>query len=451
MIAAVAALVVIVGFFATAFLLSWLKRTERIHAEIARKGLHVAMGLTCLTFPWVFPDWRWFAFAFGVVVAGLIAMRVAPRLIGGAGDALHGVSRASAGEFCFALAVAGLYFFARGEPVVYVAPIAVLTVADALAALTGVFYGRARYEAPQGGAKTWEGSVTFFVVAFLAVHIPVLLLTDVSEPASLSIALCLALLATATEGASWRGLDNLFLPLVLALHLDGFLNIGPRAGEPFTAFNANLVIAGLLIGAWLLGRAKAMRTDALMAIVVFGYTLFAAGGWPIAAIGATTVAGFLFARHMRPAFARPAPDAASVAAVAAPATFAAFLASRLSEIDLTAAGALALAASLGLIWGEAMGANSRNPARAAIAGVIWGGAGGLAIAAAASLLAALLGGRPEIWIISLCLGAGALSGLAGADRGSRRAAIERPVMHLALGGLFGLIGAVVSAGAWVAP
>lgn len=443
MSSALAVPALVAGFLIAALALSRLQRAGLIHAEVARKGLHVAMGLACLTFPWVFPDWRGFALAFLAVLLGLVAMRLAPRWA--AGGALHAVERRTYGEFYFAAGVAGLYLFARGEPILYVAPLLVLTVADALAAISGVFYGRARYEAPHGGAKTWEGSVVFFFVSFLAIHIPLLLMTDVSDAASLSIALALALLATATEGASWDGLDNLFLPLVLALHLNGFFETGARPGEPFIGLYAIIVLGLLITLAWLVGRAQALRTDALMAMVVFGYTLHSVGGSPIAAGALTLAGGWLFAARLRPGFGRPSPDASAVAAVAAPAAAAAFLANEFAAIDFVSAAALAFSASLGLIWGEAFGAQRARGATALISGGIWGAAAGGAIGGAMGLTALLLTGAPPNWTIPAAMAVGALAGGAGADRGKRRAPMERAFLHLILGGAAALGAAAASA------
>ncbi len=434
------------GFALASVALSRLAAAQILHPEVARKGLHVAMGLAALTFPWLFPDWRWFALAFGAVVAGLFLMRFTPRLLAGAGGALHGVKRAgsSFGEFGFAAAVAGLYFFAREEPALYVAPLLVLTLADATAALSGVFYGKARYDAPHGGEKSWEGSVVFFFVSFLAVHIPLLLMTDMSDAGTLSVALVLALLATATEGASWDGLDNLFLPLVLALHLQGFLDVGRLPGEPFIGFYAATILTALIGLAWLLGRTESLRTDALMAMVVFGYTFYVGGGGPLVAASLALVAGWLVCVHARPALGRSPPDAIAVAVVAAPAAFAVFLASQAMAIDVFLTGGLAFSTSLGLLLGSTFAADRERSGLAFIHGAAWG-VGGAGVIALAIGLSMIMQGMPaEFRVAPALLAAGALGGAIGADRGAKRARIERFASHLVLGAAAVAIGVLLS-------
>jgi phytol kinase len=72
----------------------------RFHAapEVARKMIHVVMGLSCATFPWVFerplPVWILALIA----TFPLVLIRVLPKLRNGVGSALHGIARPSFGE-----------------------------------------------------------------------------------------------------------------------------------------------------------------------------------------------------------------------------------------------------------------------------------------------------------------------------------------------------------------
>ena len=109
------------------------------------------------------------------------------------------VARSGYGEFLMPLAIAVLFSVSRGQPpALYWLPLFLLVFADSLAALVGTELGRHRY-----GSKTIEGTATFLTLA-LAASLSVL------PPGS---ALALALSATALEHLSWRGLDNLSVPL----------------------------------------------------------------------------------------------------------------------------------------------------------------------------------------------------------------------------------------------
>ena len=81
----------------------------RTHAspEVARKSVHVSMGLACVAFPWLFdrplPVWVLAATATTL----LAILRLVPALQHGVGSALHGIKREahltnhlSAGDLC---------------------------------------------------------------------------------------------------------------------------------------------------------------------------------------------------------------------------------------------------------------------------------------------------------------------------------------------------------------
>src|SRR5690606_16105111 len=85
-------------------------------------------------------------------------------------------------------------------------------LADALAALIGLAYGRVRYVTSEG-LKSAEGSIIFFAVAFMSVHVPLLLFTDVGRAQTLLIATIVGLLSMLVEAVAIKGLDNLLIPI----------------------------------------------------------------------------------------------------------------------------------------------------------------------------------------------------------------------------------------------
>src|SRR5439155_15300388 len=120
----------------------------------------------------------------------------------------------SLGEVYFPIAVAVLFVLYLQEPpeprarrlVLYCVPVLLLTLADALAALVGITYGRLKYPTADG-SKSFEGSIAFFTCAFFCVHVPLLLFTDTKRAETLLVALLLAWLATLFESVAWNGLD----------------------------------------------------------------------------------------------------------------------------------------------------------------------------------------------------------------------------------------------------
>ncbi len=194
-------------------------------AEIQRKAVHVATGLFAISLPWLLPE-AWLVYGLlALAVAVMAVLRIPSIATAGAGAALHGVERKSWGDFMLVAAVATLYFFSgqAAEPVLYVLPLAVLTLSDAAAALAGSSYGRMRYTIEEG-QKSIEGSVIFFMVTWILAMVALLLLSDVPRANVVLLSLITASFGTVVEADSWRGFDNYFVPVgvlfLLAVHME---------------------------------------------------------------------------------------------------------------------------------------------------------------------------------------------------------------------------------------
>jgi len=251
------------------------------HPELVRKLLHLGMGLVTLSFPWLFSEaWPVLLLA-GVAILGLLSIRVVGCVKDRLGTVLGGVKRVSLGEVYFPLAIALLFvLYLQGDvsdprlrTVLYAIPVLLLTVADAAAALIGVSYGRLHY-ATSDGVKSAEGSVAFFLCAFLVAHVPLLLFTDTGREATLLIALLLAALTTMFEAIAWQGLDNLVLPLVTFLLLKIYL-----AMEVSDLVVRLLVTAAMGIGLAIHGRHTTLAGSAALGALLVAYVSWALGGW----------------------------------------------------------------------------------------------------------------------------------------------------------------------------
>jgi phytol kinase len=251
------------------------------HPELVRKLLHVGMGLAAVSFPWLF-DRSWPILMLGALsLGGMLAMRYVKSVRGSVGSVVGGVARNSFGEVYFPIAVAilfHLYLLQEGLPlavrvVLYCVPVLLLALADAAAALVGVYYGNLHYTTTDG-FKSMEGSFAFFVCAFFCVHLPLLLATDVGRGQTLLIALLLAWLAMLFEAVAWAGLDNLVLPLVSYLLLKAYLKL------PVEELMIRLAVTGGLMAFVLLYRNfTSLQGSALLGASLIGYICWAVGGW----------------------------------------------------------------------------------------------------------------------------------------------------------------------------
>jgi len=192
--------------------------------EWVRKLMHLGGGLLACALPALFETAAPILFLCAATFAGLLALRYLPALKQGLGQVTCCAERRSGGDLCFPVAVGILFLLARGNPVLYFVPLFILTFGDPAAALVGSRYGFTRYGWTRG-AKSLEGSVAFFFVAFLAAHIPLFLMSDTQGTETLLVAALLSLLLTIVEASAGDGLDNLFIPVCGVLLLRMFLRI----------------------------------------------------------------------------------------------------------------------------------------------------------------------------------------------------------------------------------
>jgi len=249
--------------------------------ELVRKLLHIGMGSVTLSFPWLF-DEAWPILVLGVLsVGGMLSLRLVKGLKSSLGCVVSGVSRVSLGEIYFPLAVGILFLLYLHEvpdqparrQILYCVPLLLLTLADAVAALIGVNYGKWHYTTSDG-RKSTEGSLAFFICAFFCVHVP-LLLSGITRPLeTLLIALLIAWLATMFEAISWAGLDNLALPLISYLLLRIYLEL------PADELTWRLAITGGLMAFVMLWRFRTtLQGSAVLGAFLVGYISWALGGW----------------------------------------------------------------------------------------------------------------------------------------------------------------------------
>lgn len=265
-LAVLAALAVLMGVVKLAQL--WC----RLSAELSRKIVHVGMGLLTVSFPWLF-DRVWPVVLLAAVAAvALLIVKCVQSLRAGIGSVLLGVERTSFGEVYFPIAVGSLYVLSFGRWELFVIPMLVLSLADAVAALIGIHYGTLNYKTLDG-RKSAEGSVAFFTVAFLSAHVPLLLGTQIGRAETLLIALILGLLVMLLEAVAWRGLDNLFIPLGAFAFLKLYIPL------PVDALLLRLAVTLALVVFVLSWRRRSTLDDsALIASALFGYAAAMLGG-----------------------------------------------------------------------------------------------------------------------------------------------------------------------------
>lgn len=242
---------------AVLFGVSRLAKLIKVDAEVQRKLIHISLGLYCLTFPYVFAH-AWEA-VLTCALAVAVFMLARGRMRSSLGRGLHAVERTSYGELLFAVSVGLLFWLKDGHfisttmhhkpppgQILYVLPILILTLCDALSALVGSRYGRRVFHIEEG-KKSIEGVVVFAVTAWLFSLIAFLLLTDIGRGEAVLLAFITAVFGALLEAASWRGLDNLFIPLGLYFLLSNLIYAGAGGLSALAGVFLLLLIALLYV------------------------------------------------------------------------------------------------------------------------------------------------------------------------------------------------------------
>ncbi len=241
--------------------------------EWVRKLAHIGTGILSLSLPWIFHTRLPVFVVCGAAVALTLSLRYSHLLKSHMGGVLDGVARESGGEVYFPFAVAVLYAEANGDKLLFSIPILMLTFADAVAALAGTQYGKHAFKAT-GGTKTTEGSIAFFTVGFMTVHVPLLLFSNIGRAETLVIALTMAILVMMLEAIAWRGLDNIFIPL------GGFVMLKIYLHLSLPELLARLIIAtGMLFLVRIYRKRTTLEGSALICTALILYLAWALGGW----------------------------------------------------------------------------------------------------------------------------------------------------------------------------
>ena len=277
--AAVVALGIVVLFVAGEV----LRRGWSVETEYTRKLSHMGAGAIVIAFPWLIQH-----VATVAVLAGAFFVLLLVGKLSGQLGSVHAVERRTSGAYYYPLAVLGLFWLSAGDPVLYCAPIAVLAVADTGAAIVGKRSGRRRYRV-MDGARSIEGSLTFFALAFGLVLGTLAIAGVPGWPEMLLVTLVAAIMATTTEAISVRGADNLFIPYAVFLVLERTLRLGLA---DLSGWFEGMIVSLLAI---VLSRRRGGVTEAGgVTIFIIGPLSWALGGWlwslPLAALYALFLA-----------------------------------------------------------------------------------------------------------------------------------------------------------------
>jgi phytol kinase len=235
--------------------------------EWTRKLVHLGGGVVGLFLPFLIES-PWVVLLLTVSLSAIFFIGGKTGLL----KSIHGVKRVSRGGEYYPLAIFLVFLIAADRPWLYLSAVLVLAVADAFAALIGSRYGRLRYEV-EDEHKSVEGSLVFLVIAFLAVHLPTLLMTDLPRGVVVLSALLVAMLVTGFEAISLGGTDNVFVPIAVCFVLQ---KITTKPVEEIAYQVVSFVAIFLVV--FLIGwKFRSFNAGGAMAVVLFAYATWSLG------------------------------------------------------------------------------------------------------------------------------------------------------------------------------
>jgi len=261
-------------------------RSGMLGPELARKMVHIGMGLLCLSFPWLFDSVLAVQLLSATAVLSLLIVRLS-KLRRSVGSAIFSVKRLSIGELLFPAAVGWLYTLSWDQPLLYCISLLLLTLADSASALAGSKLGKKIY-ITSGATKSMEGSLVFFLTGFFCTAIPLYIFSTEPLCHTIFLSINIALFTMAVEGASGHGLDNLLIPIGAFLLMDYYMELS--GNEMILRSVAMLVLLTILI---VTRKRHTLNGGAILTALLLSFAAFTLGGVPC--LLATVI---IFIRHI---------------------------------------------------------------------------------------------------------------------------------------------------------
>ena len=251
----------------------WFRRRLQ-SAETMRKFIHIGTGVAVLPAPWLFRSHLpILLITIAFAAANLWSIRR------GRLKSIHEVSRVSFGTFYYPLSFAILLrlFWERNVMIMSIA-FALMAFGDAAAGLVAQQFPNRKTLPLPWDKKSLPGCAAMFVTSVLIIGLGLFVFRQshaLSFVVGCEVAIAIGLLATAAETLSYRGSDNLTVPLLSALGLVVVLD--PATQQQFLLGE---VLAILITEAAF--KIKSLDLSGALAAFLIGTIIFGIGGWPFA-------------------------------------------------------------------------------------------------------------------------------------------------------------------------
>ncbi len=184
-----------------------------MEGEITRKFAHFTATLSTITFPYLFED-HWYVLALAIVFFILLFVSRNYKYL----KSIHDIKRISVGSYILPVAVyiTFLISFKLEERILFILPMLVLAICDPMAGILGINLQEYNHKIrifKWKLQKTWLGSLSFLVSCFVVSIIALFFYYEVFDLKTFWLALIISITGTLAEMLSWKGTDNIVIPL----------------------------------------------------------------------------------------------------------------------------------------------------------------------------------------------------------------------------------------------
>jgi len=191
----------------------------KVKGEFTRKFAHFLATLAVIPFPYIFTShWQVLILASVFFFVLLISKRIKQL------KSIHDIERKSMGSYLLPLSIYVTFLISDsiGNKFIYILPMLILAICDPMAAILGTnienYNGKIKIFGRKL-AKTYLGSGAFLVTSFIISIIAFYFHFKIFDLKTFWLAMAVAVTGTLAELISWRGSDNLTIPLSVVMVL----------------------------------------------------------------------------------------------------------------------------------------------------------------------------------------------------------------------------------------
>lgn len=198
-------------------------RRLKLKGEFTRKFAHLSATLATVPFPYIFPS-HWYVLVLALLFFIVLYFTRKGKLL----KSIHDIHRKSIGSYLLPLSIYITFLVSclLENKFLFILPMLILAISDPIAAILGINITNHNGRITIAGKKlnkTWLGSGAFMASSFVISLIALYFKTGYINMGTLGLALIIGIVTTLAELISWRGSDNLSIPLSAALVLVVFL------------------------------------------------------------------------------------------------------------------------------------------------------------------------------------------------------------------------------------